>query len=291
MHDQFVALDCDWNMPFMIGVSDECMNLYMEFNSLVENVNVYDIFGTCWGLGPYPQATKDEPHFPHLYEGGKRSREHQRYITAADYTPWLFQGKKMSSNELPPCTFGSQLLDYMNSDAVRTAMHIPANILAHIIMKSLERKIVQLHTTGSFATIIINITTIANIIMDNLERKTVLLLATGSSSFAAELGRGINTRRGNENTKFNQFMADPLKAQCQNNRKNSRTSRSHPPAVQSLTGIDMKLGRDRLHENRRHLYCWRLLEHCRRINTMTMAVKNCQHTILIYENTERISYY
>jgi len=27
--------------------------------------------------------------------------------------------------ELPPCTFGSALLDYMNSDAVRTAMHVP----------------------------------------------------------------------------------------------------------------------------------------------------------------------
>ena len=63
---------------------------------------------------------------------------------------------------------------------------------------------------------IINITTIANIIMNinNLERKTVLLLATGSSSFAAELGRGINARRGNENTKSNQFMADPFKARC-----------------------------------------------------------------------------
>ena len=134
--DQFVELDCDWNMPFMIGVSDECMNLYMEFNALVENVNVYDIFGTCWGLGPYPQATKDEPHYPHLYEGGKRSREHQRYVTAADYTPWLFQGKKMSSNDLPPCTFGSQLLDYMNSDEVRKAMNIPDYVQAWDLCQS-----------------------------------------------------------------------------------------------------------------------------------------------------------
>ena len=80
-------------------------------------------------------------------------------------------------------------------------------------------------------------------------------------------------------------MADPLKARCQNNHKRIRTSRSHPPALQSLTGIDMKLGRDRLHENRRHLYCWTLLEHRGRINTMTMAVKKLcqQHSILIYE--------
>ena len=135
--------------------------------------------------------------------------------------------------------------------------------------------------------IIINITTIANIIINNLERKTVLLLATGSSSSAAEFGGGINTRRGNKSTKSNQFMVDPFKARCQNNHKRIRTNRSHPPALQSLTGIDMKLGRDRLHENRRHLYCWRPLEHRGRINTMTK--KMCQkHLILIYEKIENL---
>ena len=167
MHDQFVALDCNWNMPYMIGVSDECINLYMEFNDLVSEVNVYDIFGTCWGAGPYPQAEHEELHFPHLYEGGQRKREHQRYITAADYTPWLFQGKKMSSNELPPCTFGSSLLDYMNSDEVRTAMHVPEYVQAwdlcqsaswwnyvsepeasEWIYKELQGKIKMLHYSG-----------------------------------------------------------------------------------------------------------------------------------------------
>ena len=56
MHEKFVALDCDWDMPNMVNVTDECMNLYMEFDALVSTVNVYDIFGTCWGAGPYPQS-------------------------------------------------------------------------------------------------------------------------------------------------------------------------------------------------------------------------------------------
>ena len=69
LHDRIVAADCDWNMPYMIGVSDECMSLFEEFSGLTADVNVYDIFGTCWGLGPYPQAEAPKA-FPHLYEAG-----------------------------------------------------------------------------------------------------------------------------------------------------------------------------------------------------------------------------
>ena len=122
MHEEFVTLNCDWNMPYMLGVSDACMDLFNRFNELVAVVNVYDIFGVCWGAGPYPQS----PAYPHLYEAGSK-RVHQKYVTETDYTPWVKGGRKGGSslNELPPCTFGSSLLDYMNSDEVRTAMHIP----------------------------------------------------------------------------------------------------------------------------------------------------------------------
>ena len=41
-------------MPYMLGVSDECMDLFGKFNELTATVNVYDIFGVCWGSGPYP---------------------------------------------------------------------------------------------------------------------------------------------------------------------------------------------------------------------------------------------
>jgi len=137
LHDKFVAADCDWNMPYMIGVSDECMALQNEFEGLTQTVNIYDIFGTCWGAGPYPQVEEPKTdHFPHLYTSEHR-RPHQKYITAADYTPWLFQNKGTSlSNDLPPCTFGSALLEYMNSDAVREAMHIPEHVQAWDLCKT-----------------------------------------------------------------------------------------------------------------------------------------------------------
>lgn len=33
----------------------------------------------------------------------------------------------MVSNELPPCTFGNPIMDYLNRDDVRAALHIPAD--------------------------------------------------------------------------------------------------------------------------------------------------------------------
>ena len=65
-HEQFTQASCDWNMPDMTDVSDECTNLYMGFNDNVSSINVYDIFGTCWGAGPYPQSEAPKG-FPHLY--------------------------------------------------------------------------------------------------------------------------------------------------------------------------------------------------------------------------------
>ena len=61
-------------------------------------------------------------------------------MTAADYTPWLQWGQQKKNpkmlGELPPCTFGSALLDYMNSDAVRRAMNIPDYVQAWDLCKS-----------------------------------------------------------------------------------------------------------------------------------------------------------
>ena len=128
--------DCDWNMPYMLGVSDECMSLNDEFATLTNSLNVYDIYGVCWGLGPYPQAEKPAG-FPHLYKSDKK-RTHRQFVTAADYTPWIPQVRKKGTqlNELPPCTWGEGLLDYMNSDEVRKAMNIPDYVQAWDLCKS-----------------------------------------------------------------------------------------------------------------------------------------------------------
>jgi carboxypeptidase C (cathepsin A) len=59
-------------------------------------------------------------------------------VTPADYTPWVKGPKRdpKKLGELPPCTFGSALLDYMNSDEVRKAMHIPDYVQAWDLCKT-----------------------------------------------------------------------------------------------------------------------------------------------------------
>ena len=50
------------------------MDLLNEFETLVADVNIYNIFGTCYG--PYPN--------PQLYES-----QTKKVFTAKDYTPFI----------------------------------------------------------------------------------------------------------------------------------------------------------------------------------------------------------
>ena len=50
-------------------------------------------------------------------------------MTAYDYTPWL-KHPTSESNTLPPCTWGSVLIEWMNKDETRSALHIPSEIQA-----------------------------------------------------------------------------------------------------------------------------------------------------------------
>ena len=119
LHDKITNAKCDFSGPYMQHATDECISYLNEFDSLVSDVNIYDIFGTCWGAGPYPQ----------LYEAGSKKRG----WTQNDYTPWLKRPVREGEEilrELPPCTYGSGLLDYLNLDVVRQALHVPNDVQA-----------------------------------------------------------------------------------------------------------------------------------------------------------------
>jgi len=116
LHNQFADEQCDFTGPYMQKTSNQCMNLLNEFDGFVQYVNVYDIFGTCWGRGDAPQE-----------ESNSQWKPRKTSVTAQDYTPWVRRGNN-ESNELPPCTWGSPLIEYLNSDEVRTALHIPTSI-------------------------------------------------------------------------------------------------------------------------------------------------------------------
>jgi hypothetical protein len=122
LYDQFVSNQCDFNGPYYTRTSDECFALLDEFDGIVSNVNVYDIFGICYGSFPYPQQS----------QGSSDVLGKKTYYTAQDYTPWLKRPLKQKhlKSSLPPCTWGTPLQEWMNKWEVRSQLNIPAYIQA-----------------------------------------------------------------------------------------------------------------------------------------------------------------
>lgn len=54
----------------------------------------------------------------------------QNHYTAAEYTPFLFDGIEglEGGAGLPPCTFGSPIIEYYGRADVRAALHIPESV-------------------------------------------------------------------------------------------------------------------------------------------------------------------
>ena len=72
-----LAEQCDYSGLFMSNATASCLNYYNDFYSYIEKINIYDLYGICYGEDPYPQ--KVTPNTP-------RKAGH---YSAADYTPWL----------------------------------------------------------------------------------------------------------------------------------------------------------------------------------------------------------
>lgn len=110
LRDKMDNAKCDFGgMPSR--ASAECVEFQREFQALVSDVNVYDVYGTCYGPSPNPQ----------LYS---TTIEEVKAYTAADYTPFL----GLEGSSLPPCTFGTPILEYYGRTDVREALNIPADV-------------------------------------------------------------------------------------------------------------------------------------------------------------------
>jgi len=105
---------------------------------LTANINVYDVYGICWQNGGAPEEVYDaegENKQTQLFESREMGvsnvrgnlKFYKKGFTAMEYTPWLFRHQTADDKHLqslPPCTFGVPLLEYFNSETVRTALHI-----------------------------------------------------------------------------------------------------------------------------------------------------------------------
>lgn len=68
-----------------------------------------------------------------LTKVGDELKTYKKSYTAADYTPWLYDNKHKDGKrlrELPPCTFGEPIIEYLNSATVRSLLHIPDTVQA-----------------------------------------------------------------------------------------------------------------------------------------------------------------
>jgi hypothetical protein len=121
-HDAMVANKCDYTgIPLGRNATQPCMDLFDKFSVDVEDINVYNIFGECYGLPGKNGKKVGSAHERGLVKVGNELKSYKKYYTAADYTPWL----KNRIGELPPCVYGDPLLAYLNSAEVRSALHIP----------------------------------------------------------------------------------------------------------------------------------------------------------------------
>jgi hypothetical protein len=99
---------------------------------LTNRINVYDVYGECYAPGAKSDkfeiyATSDMG----LSKIGDEIKAYKKTYTAADLTPFLYKnkaGNKHQLRDLPPCTFGNPIISYLNSAAVRSALHIPDTV-------------------------------------------------------------------------------------------------------------------------------------------------------------------
>ena len=114
------------------------MTYFDKVNTLIEKVNIYNIYGTCWNANITP-SVHDHHNTLSTYQTNSNMamkmidgqlRTHKRFSSSREYTPWLFRKHGDSPNELPPCTFGAPLIAWANSDKVREQLHIPSKVQA-----------------------------------------------------------------------------------------------------------------------------------------------------------------
>jgi hypothetical protein len=137
---------CDYSgLVFDKEISTECSDLYDRFAKDTQWINIYDIFGTCWGADEQKEKMRMYgAHEKGLQVVGGEIKSYKKSATYKDYTPWAFHSKKQSAlkkvmasensednlSELPPCTFGEPVIEYLNRKDVRAALHVPTHVQA-----------------------------------------------------------------------------------------------------------------------------------------------------------------
>jgi len=125
---------CDFSMmEFGNVLSTECQKLYDRFLELTATINTYDVYRHCYDSKNEFLELFSEDNLG-MAKVGNSIKTYRKFYTTADYTPWLYhadvrEARKMVA-EIPPCVYGSYVVDYLNLYEVRDALFIPEEVQA-----------------------------------------------------------------------------------------------------------------------------------------------------------------
>ena len=137
MYDAINENQCDYSgINFDIFPSGDCLDLYNQFLNLSSMLDMYNIFKPVYGPTEYDielhgdlanktkSMLKDYPADHKLRAVNGHLETTKKKFTHKDYTPWIF-GK---ATDTPPAYLGviTSPIDYLNTEAVKTALHIPS---------------------------------------------------------------------------------------------------------------------------------------------------------------------
>ena len=105
---------------------------------MTTDINIYNVYGYCYDTTP---PSSNEEAFE-MYQAESQVgfqvvdgelRTYKKYATPQDYTPWAFPSfaqDRTLLRDLPPCTFGYPLIEYLNRADVKESLHIPSYVQA-----------------------------------------------------------------------------------------------------------------------------------------------------------------
>jgi len=110
------------------GTSNEtCTGLFNQMSELTADLNWYDLYRVPNPLGSNGNLkASDDERIGSVMVGGEK-KTYKRGYTFAEYTPWI----KNHPGALSETVYGGYVTDYINSDEVRTTLHIPQELPAY----------------------------------------------------------------------------------------------------------------------------------------------------------------
>ena len=132
-----LAANCDFGGLGMPNASAKCLTYFTQMFALIERVDIYNIFGICYGTSINPAlddilaANPTKTHEEEMSQTRPKSFREK-------YTRWLGPSEEVRKANgmgapMISCDYDcSGLLTYLNRQDVRDALHIKAEVVEYL---------------------------------------------------------------------------------------------------------------------------------------------------------------